>query len=235
MAPDLASLFAVNLVVTIAAFLQASVGVGFAMIAVPLLLLLDPDLVPVPVLMAMAVLAATMLARERHAFDHKGALALIPGLVAGVIVAVVLLPLLPKTIDVVFGVLIIAAVVWSIWGPALFMTRKSLFIAGTIAGAMGTISGLHGPALAIAYQRYPPPQARATIAGVFVMASTLSILALLFAGGSGGADLIAGLWLVPGTMIGFGATFIIPRPAPKLARNAMLSVALTSALVLLAS
>ena len=156
MAPDLASLFAVNLVVTIAAFLQASVGVGFAMIAVPLLLLLDPDLVPVPVLMAMAVLAATMLARERHAFDHKGALALIPGLVAGVIVAVVLLPLLPKTIDVVFGVLIIAAVVWSIWGPALFMTRKSQFIAGTIAGAMGTISGLHGPALAIAYQRYPP-------------------------------------------------------------------------------
>lgn len=107
MAPVLASLVAANLVVAVAAFLQASVGVGFAMISVPLLLLLDPELVPVPVLTAMAVLSATMLARERYAFDHKGALALIPGLVAGVIVAIVLLPLLPETIDLVFGVLII--------------------------------------------------------------------------------------------------------------------------------
>lgn len=114
------------------------------------------------------------------------------------------------------------------------MTRNTLFVAGTIAGTMGTVSGLHGPALAIAYQRYAPEQARATIAGVFVMASILSILALLLTAASDRDDLIAGLGLLPGTLIGFGATFFLPRPAPQLARTAMLAVAFMSALALLA-
>ena len=228
------SLVAANLVVAVAAFVQASVGVGFAMIAVPVLLILAPDLVPVPVLLAMAVLAAFMLIREREAFDRKGATVLFPGLCAGVVLAMLVLPLLPAKMDAVFGVLIIVAVVWSVWGPVVHMNRNSLFVAGTVAGAMGTVSGLHGPALAIAYQRYSPAQARATIAGVFVMASMLSILALLLTAVSDRDDLIAGLGLLPGTMIGFGATFILSRPAPKLARNAMLTVAFLSGLALLA-
>ncbi|MDG2405395.1 MAG: hypothetical protein P8M25_10705 [Paracoccaceae bacterium] len=65
------------------------------------------------------------------------------------------------------------------------------------------------------------------------MASTLSVAALLVIGASGGGDLIAGTWLLPGTLIGFGATFIIPRPAPKLARIAILTIAFVSALALL--
>ena len=229
----LGSLLVANLIVTAAAFLQASVGVGFAMIAVPLLLLLEPQLVPVPILTAMTVLAAAMLLRERSAFDRDGALALIPGLMAGIILATVILPLLPVTMDVVFGALIIAAVIWSVWGPVIDMNRKTFFLAGTVAGAMGTVSGMHGPALAIAYQRYSPAQARATIAGIFVIASTLSVAALLVIGASGGGDLVAGIWLLPGTLIGFSATFIIPRPTPKLARFAMLAVAFVSALALL--
>ncbi|MDB2518693.1 sulfite exporter TauE/SafE family protein [Planktomarina temperata] len=230
----LGGMIAANLIVAVAAFLQASVGVGFAMIAVPLLLILDPELVPVPVLSAMTVLAAAMLIRERDAFDRKGVMALLPGLSVGVVFAMLFLPLLPANMDRLFGLLIVAAVVWSIWGPVVHMTRNTLFVAGTLAGAMGTVSGLHGPALAIAYQRYAPAQARATIAGVFIVASILSILALLLSAASDTRDLIAGLGLLPGTLIGFGATFILPRPAPKLARNAMLTVAFVSALALLA-
>jgi uncharacterized membrane protein YfcA len=234
MATILASIFVANLVVAIAAFLQASVGVGFAMIAVPLLLLLDPQLVPVPVLTAMTVLAAAMLVRERSEFDREGTLALMPGLVAGVAAAILFSPMLPATMDAVFGALIIAAVLWSVWGPVISVTRRTLFVAGTVAGAMGTISGLHGPALALAYQHYAPAQARATIAGIFVIASILSIAALLLTGASGGGDLIAGLGLLPGTLLGFAATFVLPRPAPQLARSAMLTVASVSALALLA-
>lgn len=74
----LGGMIVANLIVAVAAFLQASVGVGFAMIAVPLLLILDPELVPVPVLSAMTVLAAAMLIRERDAFDRKGVMALLP-------------------------------------------------------------------------------------------------------------------------------------------------------------
>lgn len=234
MVPILDSVFLANLVLAVAAFLQASVGVGFAMIAVPLLLLLDPELVPVPMLTAMCVLAGAMLVRERSAFDREGIRALLPGLVTGVIAAILFLPFLPARMDAVFGALVIVAVVWSVWGPVISLTRRTLFIAGTIAGAMGTISGLHGPALVLVYQHYTPAKARATIAGIFVIASILSITALLITGASGGKDLIAGLALLPGTLFGFAATFVLPRPAPEPTRIAMLCVAFVSALALIA-
>ena len=137
--------------------------------------------------------------------------------------------------DVVFGSLIIAAVIWSVWGSVNDMSRKTLSIAGTVAGAMEIISGMYCPALVRAYQRYSPAQARTTIAGIFVKASTLSVAVLLVIGASDGDDLIAEIWLLPGTLIGFGATFIIPRPrpTPKLAGIRMLAVAFVSALALL--
>ena len=115
------------------------------------------------------------------------------------------------------------------------MSRKTLSIAGTVAGAMEIISGMYCPALVRAYQRYSPAQARTTIAGIFVKASTLSVAVLLVIGASDGDDLIAEIWLLPGTLIGFGATFIIPRPrpTPKLAGIRMLAVAFVSALALL--
>jgi uncharacterized membrane protein YfcA len=229
----LGSLLLANLIVAAAAFFQASVGVRFAILAALLLHLLKPQLVPVPILTAMTVLAAAMLLRERSAFDRDGELALIPCLLVVVILATVILPLLPVTMDVVFGALIIAAVIWSVWGPVIDMNRKTLSIAGTVAGAMEIVSGMYGPALAIAYQRYSPAQASATIAGIFVKTSTLSVAVLLVIGASDGDDLIAGIWLPPGTLIRFGATFIIPRPTPKLAGIAMLAVAFVSTLALL--
>ena len=73
----LGSLLLANLIVAAAAFLQASVGVRFAMLAVLLLHLLKPQLVQVPILTALTILAAAMLLRERSAFARDGELTLI--------------------------------------------------------------------------------------------------------------------------------------------------------------
>jgi hypothetical protein len=47
---------AANVVMAVAGALQASVGFGLALLAVPILTLLDPNLVPGPMLLAGSVL-----------------------------------------------------------------------------------------------------------------------------------------------------------------------------------
>jgi uncharacterized membrane protein YfcA len=221
-----------SVVVAIAAFVQASVGVGFAMIAVPLLLLLDPSLVPVPMLSAMLVLSTIMLLHERHHVDRASLGVLLPGLAVGTLIGATLAPFLPVNSAFVFGGLILAAVAWSVFGPPIVMTPANSRVAGVVAGAMGTVSGLHGPALAIAYQRHAPERARAIIAGVFVLAAALSVVALLVSGVADGGDLTRGAVLVPGTMAGFVTATLVPSPPPGVMRAGMLSVATASALLL---
>src|SRR5688572_3645039 len=67
----LVAMIAANAIMAIASALQASIGIGLALLAVPLLALIDPNLVPGPMLLAGALLAITSAYRERHAVDVK--------------------------------------------------------------------------------------------------------------------------------------------------------------------
>jgi hypothetical protein len=53
-----------NAIMLIASALQASVGFGLALLAVPLLALLDPRLVPGPMLLAGSLLALSCVYQE---------------------------------------------------------------------------------------------------------------------------------------------------------------------------
>lgn len=230
----LGSLVIANLVAFAAAFVQANVGVGFAMIAVPVLLVVDPSLAPVPVLFAMVVLSLAMLVRERGALDRSDLRTLAPGLFIGTVLAAAAMPYLPHNTDAILGVLILGAVVWSLLGVPPRSGRAATLLAGAAAGAMGTASGVHGPALALAYRHHPPAQARATIAAVFVLASSIAIVARVWTGTTQLFDLVIGTALLPGTLGGLAATFMLPRPSAALARRAMLGIAAVSAVVLIA-
>jgi uncharacterized membrane protein YfcA len=104
-------------------------------------------------LSAGIVLAAMTAWRERHALDPAGFSLSLAGLLVGTVVGAVALkvlqgPALPK----VFGVLILLAVLLSIFGPPLKATGRSLSVAGTAAGIMGTMVGIHGPPIALVFQ-----------------------------------------------------------------------------------
>jgi hypothetical protein len=60
----LITIIASNAIMSIASSLQASVGFGLALLAVPLLALVDPRLVPGPMLLAGSLLALASAYRE---------------------------------------------------------------------------------------------------------------------------------------------------------------------------
>ncbi len=224
-----------NVIVGLAGFLQTTTGVGFAMVAVPMLVLVDLSYAPGPSLFVMLFLSIAMVAGSRSDVDRQGFVSLFPGVFLGTIAGSRLLGMLSASaFGLVFGFIVLAALAIGRMG---FAPRQSPVVnasGGFVSGMMGTISGIHGPPLAVMYQRAEPARARATIAFVFVVASVLSLISLNSAGHFGRVEALAGLALVPGLAVGFvlastGRRFI----SDRVARNGMLWIAAISAITLI--
>jgi uncharacterized membrane protein YfcA len=230
------SIVAAVAIMAIGSALQAAVGIGLALFVVPVLALIDPAYIPGPMLSAGIVLAAMTAWREKHAIDRAGISLSLAGLLIGTVVGAVALktlqgPALPK----VFGVLILLAVLLSIFGPPLKATGRSLSVAGGAAGIMGTMVGIHGPPIAMVFQNAEPAIARAMLGAFFTVAYLGSVAALVTVGLFGWPELIRAAILLPGVGLGLvAAPYIAPLINRKRLKWAILVVSSVSALTLLA-
>ncbi len=197
-------LVAANLVVFLAAVLQAATGVGFAMVAVPLLALISLAWVPAPMLICNIALSVAIMSRGRHHLEHSETPPLVLGLTLGTFAGAGILTLFDdRGLGVLIGAIIITAVFASLFAPQLRLTRGRLLSAAFVGGATGAIAAMHGPPLIILYQRERPDKVRATMAGVFVFGCFLALGSFWFAGLLGWEQIWRGLLLVPGVALGF--------------------------------
>ena len=197
-------LAAVLIAVAAGAAIQASVGFGLALTATPILLLIEPRLVPGPMLGAVLVLTLLTLQRDREGVDAANLGPALVGGALGAIAGAVVLAVLPdRLLGVAFGSVILVAVGMSLAGHRLQPTRWALVGAGAASGLMGTISSMGGPALALLYQDARGVRLRGTLAGFLALSTVLSLGALGVIGRFGGRELVLTLVLVPGVAVGF--------------------------------
>ena len=224
-----------NAVVLVAALLQATAGFGFALIAIPCLALIDISLVPGTSLANGLIISIIMYLDERHEVDWREIRILIPVIMAGTVAGAGLALVLPTQLaGTVFATAILVGVAATLFTPPVALNGWSLGTGGFVAGVMGTVSGLHGPPLAIVYQHQPPAKIRATIAGIFTLGNILSIAALLSVGRLSLMVLAMSLLFLPGMMLGlFTARRLRRRVHRKLARAMVLGLASVSAIALL--
>ncbi|MBA2280545.1 MAG: sulfite exporter TauE/SafE family protein [Actinomycetota bacterium] len=193
-----------TLVMTVGATLQASVGFGSNLVAAPLLLLIDDGYVPAPVVIASLVLNLLVARREGRASVHPGVNVAISGQVLGIVAAGAVLVAVPERgLSLLFGALVLVAVILSSAGWYLSPTRRTLAGAGVAAGFMGTVSGIGGPPMALVYQRVGAATLRATLARFFLAGGVVSIPTLLLAGEIGRHELGLTASLLPGTVVGY--------------------------------
>lgn len=188
----------------VGAVVQGSVGFGAAVLAAPVVLLVDPRFVPGPMILAGLVLTCLIAMRERAAVDVRGiAWALVgrvPGSGLGVLV---LLWVPPDSLQPVVAAMILIAVALAASGLRVEPRRGTLFGAGVASGVLGTIASVGGPPVALVYQHAPGPTLRGTMASYFIFSSSISLVALLAAGLFGMRELFAALVLLPGVVVGF--------------------------------
>ncbi len=229
-------LVAANLVIFLAATLQATTGVGFAMVAVPLLALISLAWVPAPMLICNLALSATIMRRSRAALVPAEGPPLVAGLVLGTLAGAGLLAVFPREgMGALIGAIILAAVLASLAVPPLRITGGRLFTGALLGGGTGVIAAMHGPPLILLYQREAPEKVRATMAGVFLFGCVLALGSLWMTGLLGSGDLWRGLALLPGVGFGFlaGRTLAGRLSGPAV-RWAMLAVSGVAGAALLA-
>jgi len=184
--------------------LQAATGLGAGLIIVPLLALISYDLVPAPMIFASIALSSTMAFRGREAIDKKGLGTITAGLILGTILAAVFIANIPiAKLGIVFGVIILLAVGVSLFRPAIRFEPRLLLATGFISGIMGTAAGIGAPVLALLYQYHPAATVRATLAFLYLISSLMMLFFLHFAGRFGLPELISGLFLIPGFILGY--------------------------------
>lgn len=194
-------------VVAIGSAVQAALGFGLAMIAAPLLLLLDPVLVPGPMLVVAVALSLCMAWQERGEIDLSTFRVGVLGRLLGTPPAALLLGTLSAAaFDLIFGLLILLAIGLSLVHGNLQPTPRNVFLASVMSGFMGTISSVGGPPLALVYQNAPGPSLRANLALLFIVGASLSLLSLALIGRFGLYDLGYSLWLLIGVAMGLLAS-----------------------------
>lgn len=220
---------------TAGACIQGSLGFGLGLLAAPVLILVDPRLIPGPLLCMGLPLTILIAARDRIAMDVRGVkwavLGRVPGSVLG---SVALVILAQRGISAIFVAAILFAVTLSVLGLSVAPTSRNLFSAGVLSGFMATSAGIGGPPIALVYQRSSGPEIRASLAGIQVFGSAISLAALVVVGEFDLTDLgLAGL-LVPGLLAGFGLSFwVAPHMDRRYIRPAVLVFAAASAVSIL--
>lgn len=224
-----------NAVVLAASIVHASSGMGFAMIAAPLLALISLEFVPGPMLFINLFLSTLMLRDGISMIDKREITILLPSILIGTVIAATLLVgIPPRVFGILFSVLILLAVAISLLVKIPKLSRLALGIGGVIGGLMGTTSGISGPPLAVLYQRENINKTRATLALVFSFSYISSLVALTH------NDLFSlrlafdGLILLPGLITGYLlARHVRGKLTQFFVRTLMLSLASVSALILL--
>lgn len=196
--------------VAIGALTQGALGFGFGMLAAPVLALVDDELVPGAVLVLGVTVAATVAWQERGSLDWRGIKWALVGRVLGTFAGVAAVSHLDREqLAIVLGVFILSAVALSVVGWHVRPSPPTLLGAGAMSGMMGTLTSIGGPPMALVYQRERAAQLRSTLAGFFLFGASLALVSLAISGQLGRRQLVDGLVLLPGLVVGLGASRLL--------------------------
>ncbi len=234
-----------NIAVLGASALQSATGIGFGVIAGPILLVLLSDGSAIQVSIALNLLIAVILAPSlRHKLDRM----MLKNLVIGIAVGSPLGLLIFLSMDIIslkvtagIGVLLTLSFVVS--GNRLRRAKPSAapfeqISLGVIAGVMGVCLAMPGPIPAawMSARAFDKETIRSTILAMFIIAYAIA-MGLQFAGAGIGADtLTLSASLAPSTVVGILlGNFASSHITEKAFRGILLTILVTTAMILFSS
>ena len=219
--------------VAVGAVIQGSIGFGYALVAVPALVLLHPEAVPVTTLILALPMTLIMTAREWRSIDTAGFFLITGGRVVGTAVGVALLVVVPaRFLSVLVGLLIVAAALMSLFRPNFEVSDGTRLVGGVASGVMSTAASLGGPPLALIYQDRSGAELRSTLSISFVLGILMSLAGLALVGKVEGHHFVLALELLPGMLLGLWASrWVVKRLDERWLRPAVLVFATVAGLV----
>ncbi|WP_271273240.1 sulfite exporter TauE/SafE family protein [Aliamphritea hakodatensis] len=215
--------------------LQGMVGIGFGLLAAPLLFLIDPAYVPVPVIFGGFMLSLLVVSSQRHELHWRRVMPAILARIPGSYIGVLLLLAMPSHIlAIVFGSSLLIAVYVSCRRFNITATPVNLGIGGFISGIVGTATSVGGPPIALVYQNETRITARNELAAFFLIGSPLSLVLLFLEGTVTDEHIMLSVKLLPGMFIGWLLSrYLGGKLKQQSARPALLIISAVSAVMVL--
>jgi uncharacterized protein len=220
--------------VAIGAIIQGSIGFGYALVAVPALVLLLPWSVPVAPLLLALPMTVLMSAREWRSIDFGGFFLITTGRLLGTIAGVALLVFVPGGwLSTMTGLLILAAALASLFKPSFEVRNGTRLTGGIASGVVGTVAALGGTPLALVYQDRSGAELRSTLSISFVVGIAMSLIGLRLAGKVEWRHFVLALELLPGLLVGLWASrLVVKRLNERWLRPAVLTFAAVAGVVI---
>ncbi len=233
---ETADLLIVFFIVMLGAIVQGSTSMGFAITAAPVLMIINPGFVPVPTLLSGFMLSVYLMIRERKSIILKGLGYSIFGRILGAIVAAYIIVIISQTyFSLVFGGLILLAVLLSLMRGQWTINQPKLFFAGFLSGIMGTLASIGSPPMGLLYQHQNAKVIRGTLSAYFTLGTLISLLSLSFVGKFTMVEFTLFLWMLPAFTLGFWLSRYVTKYLDKgYTRWAILSISSISALFVIA-
>lgn len=219
------TILALGLAVGVGAFVQSSIGFGIAVVSAPFVVLVEPQLMPVSLMVCAVFLPVVQLITgPREVSWTPLGWSLVARIMATPLGVAIVAATSADAIALLVGVLILITVAVSMRSVDIRPTRGSMIAAGAISGVSGTAASIGGPFMALAMQHEPPHRLRATLAVFFIIGTSFSLVALAVAGQLTAEQLRAGITWWPFVVAGHVAAGPVrARLHPAALRRAVLA------------
>ncbi|KFZ38914.1 hypothetical protein HR45_00475 [Shewanella mangrovi] len=231
---DPSTLLLASLIIFVGAIVQSLIGFGLAVVSAPLLYIVDPELVPAPIILMGFTISLLTLLRERNHLEFNGLQWGLAGRIPGGLIGATLLLLAPQPVlGLTIAAIVAIAVLLNMKHYSIVVNRLTMFIAGIFSGIFGTIAGIGGPPMALLLTGRDAGKFRAALSAFFALSSLISLVILLCVGKLHWHHLLLALVLVPAVFLGFWlSNFIVPYIDKRRTRQFTLALCSINVLVL---
>ena len=173
----------IGLLLFVAASIQGLLGYGFAVISSPILVQIDPALVPALLSLLALPLTIRIFVRERVEVTWSPMKYLLIGrVVGGPLGLLCLMYLEQRILSTTIGSIVLFAGLASYFGWTLERNSISSFNAGMFSGVFAMIAGVGGPPVAILYRDTKGKEFRPSLNAVFTFGILITLTLLLIDG-----------------------------------------------------
>lgn len=233
----LVALIIASIAVFAGTLIQRLAGQGLGMVASPILAIVLPEYLPATVLLVGFVVGLSTTAMDLSVVRRSELAPGFAGRAIGAVLAAWIASQIAGTqgIAILIGCTVLIGVGLSLAGLRAAITRTNLFLAGTTAGLMGTLTAIGAPPMAMLYQFEEPKRARAMQNVFFGFGMVVSIGALAAYGLITVKHLIIAATLLPAVLAGLTlASRLTGRFERQSIRPWALGLSTTAAIILLA-
>ncbi len=192
------------ILIVIGGTIGGALGFGGGIVIIPFLILINPDFVPVPIVLMTPVFTGLVAFREWRWVDLSVlkwiSIGFVPALAVG---SFTLIATSTETLGVLISLLLLAVIGMQIARPQLKHTTSTLVFGGVLGGFMANTVGIPTVGLALAMSNLKGPTFRSTLNTCATVLTMISIVVLASTNQINRTDLITATVLMLGSTVGF--------------------------------